>query len=99
MRRWIALLLCTGFARASAQRATIAGHVNDARSKAPVAGANVFILGGLDGALTDTTGRFSFSTMRQAPYTVVVTRVGYRDSQRVVTDSLVGEILISLESE
>ena len=39
---------------------TISGRVTDGRQ--PVAGANVFIKGTIDGCLTDSLGRFSFTT-------------------------------------
>jgi vitamin B12 transporter len=93
------ILLFTGFARATAQRVSVSGHVDDARARAPVAAANVFILGGLDGALTDSTGRFSFSTTRRPPYILVVKRIGYRDAQRIVSDSLERDIAIPIGSE
>ncbi|MDD5783947.1 MAG: hypothetical protein PUD52_03235, partial [Prevotella sp.] len=61
MKRRITYLLITLFAacRLSAQT-TVNGIVTDGHE--PLAGANVFIVGTIDGCLTDSIGRFSFQT-------------------------------------
>ena len=67
---------------------TVTGIVTDGHT--PLAGANVFILGTIDGCLTDSLGRFSFLTGKtgerlqpdgQAPgeMTLRVTFIGYDD--------------------
>src|SRR5690242_9783056 len=48
---------------------------------APVAGANVFLLETLEGALTDSAGRFAVHTTRRGPATLVARRIGYKPAQ------------------
>ena len=45
-----------------AAQTTISGVVTDGRE--PLASANIFILGTIDGCLTDSLGRFSFTTLQ-----------------------------------
>ena len=56
---------------------TISGIVCD--EKEPLVGANVFILGTIDGCLTDSLGRFSFTTSTTGELTLKVTYIGYED--------------------
>ena len=77
-------LLLTGCFTALAQQ-TITGTVTDGRQ--PLAGANVFIKGSIDGCLTDSLGRFSFSTAATDSAVLVVSCIGYDDSRRLLTAS------------
>ena len=56
---------------------TVSGIVMDKRE--PLAGANVFILGTIDGCLTDSAGHFSFTTMQKGEVTLKATFVGFDD--------------------
>jgi hypothetical protein len=56
---------------------TISGVVTDGHE--PLAGANVFILGTIDGCLTDTFGRFKFTTTQTGELTLKVTYIGFDD--------------------
>ena len=56
---------------------TISGVVTDGHE--PLAGANVFILGTIEGCLTDTLGRFTFTTTQTGEATLKVTYIGYDD--------------------
>ena len=56
---------------------TVTGLVTDGRE--PLAGANVFIIGTIDGCLTDSLGRFSFQTSKQGELTLRVTFIGFDD--------------------
>ena len=58
---------------------TISGRVGD--GKEPLAGANVFIAGTIDGCLTDSAGCFSFTTTVTGEATLKVTYIGYDDYQ------------------
>src|SRR5436309_8033646 len=51
---------------------------------APVSGANVFLLETLDGALTDSAGKFSFTTTRAGSATLVVKAIGFGETRRVI---------------
>ena len=55
----------------------VTGTVTDGR--APLPAANVFILGTTDGCLTDTLGRFSFTTSKTGQLTLKATYIGYDD--------------------
>ena len=64
---------------------TVTGTVTDGRER--LAGANVFIIGTIDGCLTDSLGRFSFQTERTGEVTLRVTYIGY-DDFTLTTDQL-----------
>ena len=55
----------------------VSGLVTDGRE--PLAGANVFIIGTIDGCLTDSVGRFSFTTAQEGELTIKVTFLGFDD--------------------
>ena len=55
----------------------ISGVVTDDRG--PLVGANVFIVGTIDGALSDSTGHFSFHTDKTGEMTLRASFVGYED--------------------
>ena len=57
---------------------TISGIVTDGRE--PLAGANVFIIGTIDGCLTDSLGRFSFQTSKTGEMTLRATFIGFDDA-------------------
>ena len=55
----------------------ISGTISD--GKEPLAGANVFILGTIEGCLTDSLGRFSFTTTQTGEVALKVTFIGFDD--------------------
>ena len=55
----------------------ISGMVTDGRE--PLPGANMFIVGTIDGCLTDSLGRFSFTTSKTGEGTLKATFIGYED--------------------
>ena len=62
---------------------TVSGVVTDGRE--PLAGANVFIVGTIDGCLTDSLGRFSFQTTKTGELTLRVTYMGFDDYTHPLT--------------
>src|SRR5688500_5403323 len=56
---------------------TLKGWVKDPKNE-PVSGASVAIKETYDGATTDSTGFFSFSTSEKGSQVVQVTAIGYR---------------------
>ena len=64
--------LCGAFAQTR-----INGTVADARG--PLTGVNVFVVGTLDGGITDTLGRFSFVTCRTGAQTLRAVLLGYEE--------------------
>ena len=55
----------------------VSGIVSDGNE--PLAGANVYILGSIDGCLTDSLGRFSFATQQTGDATLRVSFIGFDD--------------------
>ena len=90
MRFRAAVLLCLAAAPAWGQ-STLRGSVLSAA--APIPGANVFLLETLDGALTDSAGRWSFPTGHVGAATLVVQATGYGEVRRQMnlpaTDAIV----------
>src|SRR5437879_5766021 len=66
-------------------RGIVRGIVRDARG--PVSGANVFVVGTLDGAISDSAGRFAFSTLRRPTYPIGVSHASHRESRVTIADS------------
>lgn len=64
--------LCGSFAQTS-----IHGTVTDAQG--PLTGVNVFVVGTLDGGITDSLGRFSFTTSRTGVQTLRAVLLGYEE--------------------
>ncbi len=63
----------------------ISGVVTDGRE--PMAGANVFIIGTIDGCLTDSLGRFEFVTSKTGELSVKATFIGFEDAVLTTTES------------
>ena len=78
-----------------AAQTTVTGTVTDGR--APLPAANVFIVGTIDGCLTDTLGRFSFKTTQTGEVTLKVTYMGYDDYTRTAPVSTLKDIDVRLQ--
>ena len=77
--------------RATSQT-TVTGIVTDGHN--PLVGANVFIIGTIDGCLTDSLGRFSFQTSKTGEITLRATFIGYEDY--TLTTSQTTDLLITM---
>ena len=76
----LSILLSGWITQLSAQApASLAGHVMDAVSDAPVVGAKVVLGEGLARVSTDQEGRFRMSMIAEGTYAVHVVRMGYED--------------------
>ncbi|MBK8250180.1 MAG: TonB-dependent receptor [Gemmatimonadetes bacterium] len=64
---------------------------------AAIPGANVFVLETLEGALTDSSGQFSFTPTAPRPLTLLVKRLGFVESRRIVTDADTALLSITLD--
>ncbi len=85
-------------ARASfgmAQTETLSGVVTDSQNQEPLAGVSVVIKGAITGVSTNDAGKFSLSTSRKFPLTLVFSYVGYKTREQVVGNST--SLTISLE--
>jgi len=74
----IILLLFAGVVSGFAQSLTVEGKVQDQQSK-PIANANVFIKGTIDGATSDSLGNFSFTTNQRGEITLYARMIGYAE--------------------
>lgn len=95
--RLAALLIAVTTPGSGAQSIVLRGRVHSPDG-APIPAANVFLVGSLEGALTDSAGAFRISIARPAPLTLAVRRLGFRDRQ-IVVDSPARELDIALEPE
>lgn len=97
---WICILLISIGIKAQEAKPLIQskleGTVIDAVTKEPVIGASVNIKGTTHGVLTDFDGKFFFQTGQKFPYTLVVSFLGYKKAETVVTQNAV---VIGLEQE
>ena len=65
----------------------------------PLAGANVFILGTINGCLTDSLGRFSFTTSQTGEATLKATFIGYEDYTLTADISLMHNLTIQMNKQ
>ncbi len=75
------LLLCAFFTLKAAAQTTLSGTVKDAKSR-PVAGASVSLKDSYDGATTDSTGSFSFTTSEKGAQLLTVSAIGYNTGEK-----------------
>ena len=75
--RLIHIIIMLLVACCAMSQTTVTGTVTDGREA--LAGANVFIIGTIDGCLTDSLGRFSFQTNKTGQMTLRVSYIGYDD--------------------
>lgn len=72
-------ILCIELGMVQAQNThRINGSVTDQKGESLI-GANVFILGTIDGCMTDSNGFFNFTTELKDSVTLVVSYIGYKD--------------------
>ncbi len=82
----LSFVLAFGFAeRAAAQTGTITGAVQDAVSQAPIAGAQVSVVGTSLGVLANNVGRFLIINVPAGEHTVRVDMIGYGSTEMQVT--------------
>ena len=60
----------------------ISGHVRDAVTGMPLAGARVLLDGGRQGALTDTSGAYRIREVRSGSYAIQALMIGYQPGTR-----------------
>ena len=74
---------------------TVSGLVSD--GKESLAGANVFIIGTIDGCLTDSLGRFSFTTSQMGEVTLKATFMGFEDYTLTADVSQMHDLTVRLK--
>ena len=65
----------------------------------PVVGVNVFVVGTLDGGITDTLGRFSFTTRKTGEVILRASMLGYEDESRVADVSRLTDVEFRLREK
>ena len=76
---------------------TISGVVTDGRE--PLPGTNIFIVGSIDGCLSDSLGRFSFTTTQTGEATLKATFIGYEDYTLTTDVSLMRHLTIQMNEQ
>ena len=72
------------FTISQAQNVNISGTVKEARTGAPIAGANVIVKGTTQGTITDMDGRFDLAVPEGS--TLVISFIGYKLMETVIVD-------------
>ena len=80
-----------------AAKTTITGIVTDGKER--LVGANVFIVGTIDGCLTDSLGRFDFQTSKTGEVTLKTTYIGYEDHAYTGDVSQLSHLTIQLHEQ
>ncbi len=81
-----------------AQNTTISGTVTDNLTRETLPGVSVTVKGKSGGTSTNENGQFTLSTSDPLPLTIVVSYLGYRTIEQVVTSASTG-LLISMEAQ
>ena len=76
---------------------SITGIVKDDKGK-PVAGANIFIEGTYDGAITDNMGSFSFPTESSGQQLLTITSIIHEQQQLMIDINVLQPLIIILKS-
>ncbi len=93
------LLLFTGLLQQAYAQSTIKGMVKNARSK-PVYGVSISLKDSYDGATTDSSGKFSFTTTEKGEQLLLASAVGYKPyEQKVQVEGKEINITITLKEE
>ncbi|MBB2144146.1 TonB-dependent receptor plug domain-containing protein [Pedobacter sp. LMG 31464] len=90
------MLLTTGVV-AHAQSIVVSGTVTDKLTKEPIPGVSVTVKGKTIGSSTDLKGQFSFSTTEKAPFTLMVSYIGFTTVEREVSGNT-ANLTFELES-
>jgi len=90
------LVFATGVAL-HAQSTMVSGTVTDKLTKEPIPGVSVTIKGKTIGSSTDLKGQFSFGTTEKAPFTILVSYIGYNSLEREITGNATN-LTIEIES-
>ena len=84
-KAYLLFVLCITASFANAQSIRISGYISDKHTKAPLAGVGITLKGKTVGTTTGAAGSFSFSTTEKAPFTLVVSFLGYTSAERLIT--------------
>ncbi|MGB3466990.1 MAG: carboxypeptidase-like regulatory domain-containing protein, partial [Cyclobacteriaceae bacterium] len=93
----ILILIALIFSQQAFSQIQISGQVTDLKKEGLV-GSNVYIKDSYDGASTDVEGKFSFRTTESGAVTLVVSSMGYEETELAVNlDTLVAPVTVRLK--
>jgi outer membrane receptor protein involved in Fe transport len=92
------IMLLLSVSTLMAQSVTISGTVTDKSSKETLPGVSVTVKGKTIGASTNGSGKFSFTTTQNTPFTVVVSYLGYKTVEATVSNASTS-LSIELEAQ
>lgn len=99
MRYFIILLLQFIFITVLKGQTVLSGQVKDNKGK-PIPGASITIKDSYDGATTDSTGAFKFTTTEKGQKLLVITAIGYKGyEQDINLDAAVQPFSFSMKEE
>jgi len=95
MKNLLASIICAVLTICSAAAQTnLKGTISD--GKEPLTGVNVFILGTLEGGITDTLGHYEFSTTLKGEVTICASLLGFEEYRKTADISLLTNLQIEL---
>ncbi len=86
------------FAFGAVAQTKVGGKVTDQGSKEPLIGVSISVKGKVIGTISDANGNFSLTTSTPAPFTLLVSMVGYERQEIAVTGNKT-DIKISLKEQ
>ncbi len=92
---YIFITLIAGYGAFSQTR--VDGRVLD--SQGPLIGVNVFIAGTMDGSITDSLGRFSFTTGKSGEVTLRASLIGYEEYSKAADAATLRHLEIRLREK
>ncbi len=94
----IILFFFAGLCSVFGQQRTVEGKVLNEKSK-PMHNANVFIKGSIDGATSDSLGRFSFTTDQAGELTLCVRMMGYAEYTMLLMPGKLTNIVVKMHPD
>ncbi len=92
------LLAAPAFQQNSA-RTTVSGTVIDAQTGESLAGVNIIVEGTMVGVATNSQGEFTLNINDEPPLTILVSIIGYRTREIVISEQNVSDLEIELSEE
>lgn len=87
---FLLLSFCLMSVTAWAQSVVISGTITDKVTKEPIPGVGITVKGTTAGTATDNNGKYTLTTSQKAPFTLVISYVGYTAVEKQVTGNTTG---------
>src|SRR5689334_4269071 len=82
---FMCLFMCISAGVAHAQTITISGVVTDKATKEPIPGVGITVKGTTTATATNMSGKYAFTVKQAAPFTIVISYVGYTSIEKEIT--------------